>query len=67
MENKFYFGCKVRLVNKSRLRHDNLDNCFCLLGFNSNAFALIEWNKKGEYDFKYFIGNVDNELKIISE
>ena len=58
------FGSKVRF--KSSKVHISLrDRDFCLIGFDSTAFAIVQWDKKGQYNFDFYTGNVNKELELV--
>jgi len=59
---KFEFGDKVKFKNEEKVHPDLRDKEFCLLGFGNSAFALIEWDKRGQYFFEYFNGNINESL-----
>lgn len=57
----FHFGAKVKFMKKEDLK----DKEFCLVGFNDNAFAVIEWDKRGDYSFEYYTGSVYSDLELV--
>ena len=61
----FHFGAKVKFLKQDKIHPDLRDKEFCLLGFNDAAFAMIEWNKKGGYEFGYYTGSVYSDLVLI--
>lgn len=61
----FHFGAKVKFI-KGKIHTDLVGKEFCLIGFNDTAFALIEWSKRGEYDFEFYTGSVYVELQVLS-
>lgn len=56
----FHFGAKVKFLKQLR------DKEFCLIGFDNNAFALIEWHKRGGYEFEYYNGSVYSDLELLN-
>ena len=61
----FHFGAKVRFI-KEKIHPDLVGKDFCLIGFNDTAFALIEWSKRGKYDFEFYTGSVYADLQVLS-
>ena len=61
----FHFGAKVKFI-KEKIHPDLVGKDFCLVGFNETAFALIEWSKRGEYDFEFYTGSVYVDLQVLS-
>ena len=61
----FHFGAKVRFI-KEKIHPDLVGKDFCLIGFNDTAFALIEWSKRGKYDFEFYTGPVYVDLQVLS-
>ena len=61
----FYFGAKVKFI-KEKIHSDLIDKEFCLIGFNETAFSLIEWEKRGQYDFEFYAGNIYADLQVLS-
>jgi len=61
----FHFGAKVRFI-KEKIHPDLVGKDFCLIGFNDTAFALIEWSKRGKYDFEFYTGSVYVDLQVLS-
>ena len=45
------FGDKVKFGVKVHDRYR--DKEYCLLGICDSAVALVEWSKRGEYNFEY--------------
>ena len=62
--NSFCFGAKVKFT-KENVHADLRYKDFCLIGFTDNAFALIEWEKRGEYNFEYYTGSVYSDLELV--
>jgi len=61
----FHFGAKVKF-NRSIVVHPDLKNKeYCLIGFCDNAYALIEWDKIGQYRFEYYTGSVYADLELL--
>lgn len=61
----FCFGSKVKFI-KEKTHPDLVDKVFCLVGFNETAFALIEWEKRGQYDFEFYTGSIYADLQVLS-
>jgi hypothetical protein len=61
----FYFGAKVRFIKTVHQSLQNKD--FCLVGFQDNAFALIEWHLRGQYHFDYYSGSVYSDLELVED
>ena len=62
----FHFGAKVKFLQQDKIHPDLRDKEFCLIGFNDNAFAVIEWKKRGGYGFEYYIGSVYSDLELVA-
>ena len=62
----FSFGEKVRFVKQEEIHPDLRNKDFCLIGFDDSAFALIEWEKRGQYFFEYYTGSVYEKLVVVS-
>lgn len=65
----FHFGVKVKFAEKSKFAIYSylMDKEFCLIGFNESAFALIEWSKRGQYNFECYKGSVYSHLEVLSK
>lgn len=61
----FQFGIKVKFIRQDKIHPDLRDKEFCLIGFNDNAYAIIEWDKRGSYEFQYFTGSVYSDLELM--
>lgn len=61
----FHFGAKVKFL-KDKIHPDLIDKEFCLIGFEENAYALIEWDKRGGYKFEYYTGSVYSDLELVA-
>lgn len=62
----FHFGAKVKFLKQDKIHPDLRDKEFCLIGFDDNAFAVIEWDKRGGYGFEYYTGSVYSDLELIA-
>ena len=62
----FHFGAKVKFLQQDKIHPDLRDKEFCLIEFNDNAFALIEWKKRGGYGFEYYTGSVYSDLELVA-
>jgi len=64
-----YFGKKIRFTGDVHSEIKNKD--FCVLGIQENAVAVIEWDKRGDYDFGcltlYYTLKSINDIEIIKE
>jgi hypothetical protein len=67
MTTTFKFGSKVEFKNQDEAHIDLRDKYFCLIGFCDSAFALIDWDKRGSYDFSFYSGNVTKTLTLAEE
>ncbi len=56
------FGDKVRFTAQDKVHPDLRNKDFCLLGMHTSAFALVEWDKRGSYNFEYYTGKVQTDL-----
>lgn len=56
------FGDKVRFKEQDKVHVDLRQKEFCLIGFDNSAFAIIEWHKRGQYNFEFYTGNVFETL-----
>lgn len=61
----FHFGAKVKFI-KDKIHPDLVGKEFCLIGFDDTAFALIEWSKRGNYNFEFYTGSVYVDLQVLS-
>ena len=61
----FHFGAKVKFI-KDKIHPDLVGKEFCLVGFDDTAFALIEWSKRGGYNFEFYTGSVYVNLQVLS-
>lgn len=64
---KFDFGSKVRFKASRNIHPELIGRDFCLVGFDNTAFAIIDWHKRGGYDFEFYTGDVNVELELIPE
>jgi hypothetical protein len=62
----FHFGAKVKFLKKDKIHPDLVDKEFCLIGFDDTAFALIEWSKRGGYNFEFYTGSVYSYLELVA-
>ena len=62
----FHFGAKVKFLKQDKIHPDLRDKEFCLIGFDDNAFAVIEWEKRGGYGFEYYTGSVYFDLELVA-
>lgn len=60
----FHFGAKVKFLKQDKIHPDLRDKDFCLIGFDDSAFAVIEWDKRGGYQFEYYTGSVYADLEL---
>lgn len=68
--SKYYylFGKKVRFKNNTKVYHpDLLDKDFCCIGADHNCIALVDWNRRGDYDFDFYTVNPDTEIIVIED
>lgn len=63
-KGKFDFGEKVRFAKQEEIHPDLRNKDFCLIGFDNSAFALIEWEKRGQYHFEYYTGSFYADLEL---
>ncbi len=63
----FHFGAKVKFLQQDKIHPYLRDKEFCLIGFNDNAFAVIEWKKRGGYGFEYCTGSVYSDLELVAK
>jgi len=62
--NSFYFGAKVKFT-KDNVHADFKDKEFCLIGFTDTAFAVILWEKRGEYNLDFISGSIYSDLELV--
>lgn len=62
--NSFHFGAKVRFTHQNEVHPDLRNKEFCLIGFDETAYALIEWEKRGLYQFEFYSGNIYEKLSL---
>lgn len=61
----FYFGAKVRFIKQDEIHPDLRGKDFCLISFDENAFAVVEWDKRGQYSFEYCVGSIYENLELV--
>lgn len=61
----FHFGSKVKFLKQDKIHVDLRDKEFCLIGFDETAFALIEWENRGQYQFEFYTGSVYSDLELL--
>jgi len=59
------FGEKVKFAEPHNVHIDLRDKEFCLIGSDESAFALIEWDKRGEYGFEFYSGDPEKLLVVV--
>lgn len=65
LTKSFHFGAKVKFQHQDSIHTDLRNKEFCLLGFDETAFALIEWQKRGGYQFEFYTGRVYTHLELL--
>lgn len=60
----YHFGAKVKFTYPEQVHQDLRNKEFCLIGFDESAFALIEWEKRGQYQIEFYTGNIYEKLSL---
>lgn len=64
----FKFGEKVMFSSQSNVHPSQKDKEYCLLGFESEGFALVEWERRGQLGaISFHKGNPHIELTSLDE
>ncbi|MBL4730759.1 MAG: hypothetical protein JKY28_05275 [Sulfurimonas sp.] len=63
LDVKKYFCKKIRFV--CEVHSDLKDKDFCVLGIYESAIAIVEWDKRGEYNFDFYTLKSLGDIKII--
>lgn len=59
---KIPFGSKIKFTDKE---HCLCGKELCCLGICKNAIAVIEWNKRGSYNFDFYTYSNLEDIEII--
>ena len=59
------FGDKVRFKEQEKIHVDLQNKDFCLIGFDKSAFAIIQWDKRGQYCFEFYTGDALDKLILM--